>query len=220
MRWSLCPYCGAAQGGETAGKPERVEAPAARWRATARRRRPAAAVAEEAIVAATTEPEIADVDATATGDDGRAAASQVPASAEMAARPPLPEPIPLVPAPKNRFRRQSNGGHLSGAGRAPAGGSSDQVSVGGLFTSILGSRNGNGNRSAPVGERFRRLPESAEPSSRRDGLSEGKDTGQDLVVTATEPVATPESEHSNAYVPVETEGEHALVTVRAEGKGD
>src|SRR5918992_287234 len=38
LRWSVCPYCGAAQGGEAAGKPERVEEPAARWRAPVRLR--------------------------------------------------------------------------------------------------------------------------------------------------------------------------------------
>src|SRR5688500_13032656 len=49
LRWSVCAYCGAAQGGESAGKTERVEEPAARWRAPVRLRRssrePAAAAA-------------------------------------------------------------------------------------------------------------------------------------------------------------------------------
>jgi RNA polymerase subunit RPABC4/transcription elongation factor Spt4 len=55
LRWSMCPYCGEAQGGKRVTEPEKVEAPAARWVAPAlRQRKPelGAASARERVAAA------------------------------------------------------------------------------------------------------------------------------------------------------------------------
>jgi RNA polymerase subunit RPABC4/transcription elongation factor Spt4 len=54
LRWSLCPYCGTEQSEKAAASRERVEVPAARWRAasSARRRATPAIVARPAAVSA------------------------------------------------------------------------------------------------------------------------------------------------------------------------
>lgn len=46
LRWAICPYCSTVQGGQVE-KPERVEAPAARWIAPERGRRRVVAVSAE-----------------------------------------------------------------------------------------------------------------------------------------------------------------------------
>ncbi|HET8524539.1 MAG TPA: zinc ribbon domain-containing protein [Thermomicrobiales bacterium] len=74
LRWSMCPYCGEAQGGKRVAAPEKVEAPAARWVAPALRRRTpeldAVSARERVAAAAAAElaaaPEIVPVPETAT----------------------------------------------------------------------------------------------------------------------------------------------------------
>jgi RNA polymerase subunit RPABC4/transcription elongation factor Spt4 len=228
LRWSICPYCGAAQGGESAEEPARVETPAARWRASARRRPAfdAAEVAAVVVTESTGEVTVVERDVTAAersfdsiGDSVVAAAAVEQAAPESVG---APEPIPLVPTPRGRFRRLGGGQHArDGQGRAPAGDASDQVPVSGLFTSILGARGGSGGRPSPNGAHIHRVPDPVRPvvrpSDAEIGAVESHETA-DSSFDGANSVPAPAEVAAAEAIPGPSESE--LVAVRAEGKGD
>jgi RNA polymerase subunit RPABC4/transcription elongation factor Spt4 len=225
LRWSICPYCGGAQGGEAAGKPEKAEEPAARWRATARLRRERGGRPETSESEPDDQPEVAaaeretavpsepEGEPVVVGGDEQAA--EQPAASAVEVR----EPIPLVPVPRGRFRRVENTRRPAGSGSAEPGDAEAQVPASGLFTSILGTRAADGGRFGSNGARGRRSVRQAERSAGgqpASGSPNGSGAIHDLdgfngLTPAGEPA------EPVADVP-EREGEP--VSVRAEGQGD
>jgi RNA polymerase subunit RPABC4/transcription elongation factor Spt4 len=221
LRWSVCPYCAAPQGGETAGKPERVEAPAARWRASTRRRRATPAIDE---VAATVAVEVGDVPestvAAVAAESTNEADEPATPHEDAPVRPPLREPIPLVPTPKGRFRRQGSDDQHARPTRPTNGASNDQVPVGGLFTSILGSRNGHASRDKTSDDQVRRRPTAAESGSPVGEVAARAGDGRDEVVAASDSRNAPDHGDPDSVALPIADDQSQLVGVRAEGKGD
>ena len=223
LRWSICPYCGGAQGGETAGKPEKIEEPAARWRATARLRREQAARAETSEPETDVRPEIAaEREAGETGEpEGEpiVAGGDEPAAEETAAGAvPAREPIPLVPVPRGRFR-PVDGSRPAASGPTEAGAAEAQVPASGLFTSILGTRTADGGRLGSNGARGRRSARQSERSARAQAASpspNGSGAAHDLDgFNGLTPAEEPAEPVSDAR-----EHEDEPVKVSADGQGD
>ena len=223
LRWSVCPYCGGAQGGEAVGKPEKVEEPAARWRATARLRRERSAQPEPSEVEADAQPDVAVAEReggeTSEPESEPAAASvDEPAAEQLAvSAAPVREPIPLVPVPRGRFRRVDGSRPVNSAPTQP-GDAEIQVPASGLFTSILGTRTADGGRFGSNGARGRRSNRPAERSARGEAsvTQNGSGAVHDLDgFNGLAPAEEPSEPMSDAR-----EHEAEPVNVRAEGQGD
>jgi hypothetical protein len=182
LRWPVCPYCAAARRGERVTQPDKVEAPAARWRAPiARIRRRDEATEEAEAVAAR------------PADDADAAEHPPPSEAPGQPRPSngvaaaahadyvATEPIPLVPAPRGRFRR------VAGERPAPADRADNEVvPADGLLTSILGARTDDPARIGVANGRARR---PARPAPQLPTTAGHNGNGQSS--PAAEPATTP-----------------------------
>lgn len=147
LRWSLCPYCGAEQSEKAAAARERVERPAARWRAAAvpRRRTTPAIVARPAATASRPELPIP------VGTD---LTPPLPADATMPALSVVRDNAHAAPV-RLFDRRKTRAAHQNGAGRAlddhDARGSRPHANGNGHAPHLVGApigQNGHGSNGA------------------------------------------------------------------------